>query len=58
MMSKASVGLHLHPIGEFERLDARFQQRVLLGAARDVRVQLAEQIQLLALLSSRGVRIA
>ena len=50
------VGLHLHAIGEFERLDARLEQRIVLPrASRCLPIQFGQQIELLALLGRCGV---
>ena len=48
-------GIHLHAVGQFERLDAGFQPRVLLPAALLVfLVELLQQVELLALFLQRS----
>ena len=50
--------LHLHPVGQFKGLNARFELRVLVPAAGMFLVQLMQQIQLLPLLDARSLLAA
>ncbi len=45
-------GVHLHPISQFEGLDAGFHLRILGPAPGVLFVELLQQIKLLALLAS------
>ncbi len=57
LTSKASRGVHLHAIGQLERLDARFELGVVLAALLMALVELAQQIELAALLGQRQRRV-
>src|SRR2546423_1229893 len=46
-------GVHLHPIRQFKRLDARFHLRVLTAAPGVFLIELAQEVKLLPLLSRR-----
>jgi hypothetical protein len=45
--------VHLHPVGEFKGLDARFELRVACAPSLVLGVELLEQVELLALLLRR-----
>ena len=49
------AGVHLHAIGQLERLDARFQLRVVVAAPLVALVELLQQVELPALLGLRRV---
>src|SRR5437762_11166299 len=52
------VGLHLHPIGKLERLNARLESRVLPTALFMFLVELVQEVELPALLLKRSVVVA
>jgi hypothetical protein len=49
---------HLHSIRQFERLDARFQPRVIDSAPLMFIIELVQKIELLSLLGQRGIVVS
>ena len=49
--------LHLHPVSQLERLNARFELRVLLSLGRMFAVELLNEVQLTPLFAQREAAV-